>query len=178
MRRVLIISPHFPPVNAPDHQRIRMSLPYLGEFGWEATVLAVKAECVEGATLDPLLQKTTPYEIEVIRVGAVSSKLTRYLGLGSLAVRALPFLWRSGNRLLEPENKQQTTDEVQQARKKIDLVYFSTTQFPVTILGPIWKRRFGVPYVVDFQDPWLDDYYRRTGTPPPGGKLKYAFGRF
>ena len=39
--RVLIVSPHFPPVNAPDHQRVRMSLPYLGEFGWEGHVLAV-----------------------------------------------------------------------------------------------------------------------------------------
>ena len=30
-RRVLIVSPHFPPINAPDHQRVRMSLPY-GSF--------------------------------------------------------------------------------------------------------------------------------------------------
>ena len=45
--RVLIVSPHFPPVNAPDHQRVRMSLPYLGEFGWEGHVLTVAPEFVE-----------------------------------------------------------------------------------------------------------------------------------
>ena len=34
MRRVLLVSPHFPPTNAPDHQRVRMSLPFYREHGW------------------------------------------------------------------------------------------------------------------------------------------------
>ncbi len=34
MKRVLIISPHFPPINAPDCQRVRMSLPYYRRYGW------------------------------------------------------------------------------------------------------------------------------------------------
>jgi len=41
MKRVLIISPHFPPVNAPDHQRVRMALPHLEKSGWKAEVLAI-----------------------------------------------------------------------------------------------------------------------------------------
>jgi hypothetical protein len=39
-------------------------------------------------------------------------------------------------------------------------VYFSTTQFPVCIFGAYWKKRFGVPYVIDMQDPWHSEYYR------------------
>ncbi len=58
MRRVLIVSPHFPPVNAADHHRVRMALAYLEEFGWSAAVLAVSPEEIEGATLDPLLEST------------------------------------------------------------------------------------------------------------------------
>ena len=150
-----------------------MSLPYLHEFGWKPTVLAVEAESVEGAKLDPVLEKTVPADIEVNRVAAISPKLTRRFGLGSLAVRALPYLWRGGNRLLSDRDRRSRLQ-----KKVFDLVYFSTTQFPVTILGPVWKRRFGAPYVVDFQDPWLDDYYGRTGASPPGGQLKYAFSRF
>jgi glycosyltransferase involved in cell wall biosynthesis len=61
--------------------------------------------------------------------------------------------------------------------RRFDVVFFSTTQFPVMILGPIWKRKFGVPYVVDFQDPWLDDYYERTGTQRPGGKTRHGLSR-
>src|SRR6266404_9921007 len=93
MRQVLIVSPHFPPANAADHQRVRMSLPYLRESGWEATILAVKPAVIEGAVIDPLLEKTVPPDIEVIRVSAVPASLSRKVGLGSLALRALPYLW-------------------------------------------------------------------------------------
>ena len=33
MKRLLIISPNFPPLNAADMQRVRMSLPYFKDFG-------------------------------------------------------------------------------------------------------------------------------------------------
>ncbi len=121
-RRVLIVSPHFPPVNAPDHQRVRMSLPYFEEFGWRPTVLAVRADCVEGATLDPLLDRTVPAGTEVIRVGALPVRWTRRLaGWGDWRWRAWPFLWRAGSRTL--------------ARERFDLVYFSTTMFAAMASG-------------------------------------------
>ena len=59
-----------------------------------------------------------------------------------------------------------------------DLVYFSTTQFIATALGERWQRRFGVPFVVDIQDPWRTDYYERPGAPPPPGGWKYRFARW
>lgn len=62
--------------------------------------------------------------------------------------------------------------------KQHDAVFFSTTMFPVMSLGPSWKQRFGVPYILDFQDPWLTDYYDRPGAPPPpGGRVKYEASR-
>ena len=159
-RRVLIVSPNFPPVNTPDHQRVRMSLPYLHENGWEAHVLAVLPRFVEGFR-DPDLLQTVPADVPVTRVGAVPPGLTRWLGSGGLALRAFVPLGRAGSRLLR--------------RGGFDLVYFSTTVFPVMSFGPRWKRRLGVPYVLDLQDPWWSDYYHRTGVRPPGGWCKYAF---
>ncbi len=38
---------------------------------------------------------------------------------------------------------------------RFDLVYFSTTTFVYFALGPRVCRRFGVPYVLDFHDPWV-----------------------
>jgi hypothetical protein len=161
--RVLIVSPHFPPVNAPDHQRIRMSLPYLGEFGWEAHILAVDPRFVEGLR-DPALLQTVPDDVPVTRVPALPAGLTRRVGLGSLGLRALGPLTLAGDRLLRT--------------RRFDLVYFSTTIFPTMGLGPVWKRRWGVPYVLDMQDPWISDYYDRTGVRPPGGRVKYAFAQW
>src|SRR5436309_14462133 len=157
--RVLILSPHFPPVNAPDMQRVRMSLPHFAEFGWEPYVLAVAPTGDE--TLDPLLVKTVPSDIKVERVRAIPAAISKRIGIGNLALRALPSLYHAGSRLL--------------AGGKFDLVYFSTTMFFAMPLGRIWHGRFGVPYVLDIQDPWLSDYYSEhpDSSPPP----KYAVAR-
>jgi hypothetical protein len=163
MRRVLIVSPHFPPVNAPDHQRVRMSLPYFREAGWQPTVLAVDATRVD-APLDFQLLDTVPTDIPVHRTGALPSGLTRFAGLGNLAYRAWFPLKAAGTRLLREQ--------------KFDLVYFSTTQFVSTALGARWRKAYGVPYVIDLQDPWRTDYYERPGAPPPPGGWKYRFARW
>jgi hypothetical protein len=164
MRKVLIVSPHFPPTNAPDMQRVRLALPYLRACGWEPVVLAVSPDLIEGGVNDPLLEKTYPADIRVVRVRGIPPKLTRWSGIGSLWLRCGRAVRFAGEKLLREE--------------KFDLVFFSTTQFGSFALGPRWKRRFGVPYVLDYQDPWFNDYYSRTGTRPPGGRLKYAFSQF
>ena len=164
MRRVLIISPHFPPVNAPDMHRVRLALPFFKDLGWEATVLAVAPETIEGAVLEPTLVETYPADIRVVRVRGISPHLTRPLGFGSLWWRAGSALRRAGDRLL--------------AENRFDLVFFSTTQFPVFTLGPHWRTRFGVPYVLDYQDPWINDHYARTGARPPGGWLRFRVAQW
>ena len=162
--RVLIISPKFPPINAADHQRVRMSLPYFQEFGWEPWILTVRPDRVE-AVNDPLLTKTVPAQIPVTQINALPTQLTRRLGLGDLGWRCLPYLQKTGHQLL--------------ASGKFDLIYFSTTVFLTMALASHWQQRFGIPYVLDFQDPWLSDYYGRSSpTQPPGGWLKYQFAQW
>ena len=159
MKRVLIVSPRFVPSNAADMHRTRQALPYLPSAGWEPTVLAVEPDEVQ-APQDPLLAQTVPAGVRVVRTGAVPLRQTRRVGIGNLDARALPFLRSAGAQLL--------------AETPYDLVFFSTTALGVSVLGPLWKRRFGIPFMVDLQDPWYSEYYERSGTPPPGGRLKYA----
>jgi hypothetical protein len=161
-KRVLIISPNFPPINAADHQRIRMSLPYFNQFGWEPVVLCIKPNFVEGV-VDPNLNLTVPLNIEIIKCDAIPQETSRKFMIGNLALRAMPYLMRAVSKYLE--------------NNKIDLIYFSTTIFPVMVLGQYWLKRYKIPYVLDFQDPWLNDYYDRTNSPPPGGKLKYQLSQ-
>ena len=158
--RVLIISPHFPPCNAADMHRVRLVLPYLKEQGVQAEVLAVQSEQV-AAPMDAWLAAGLPEEVPVHRVKARSLRWARIPGLGLLGARALSALRKQGNALLQSGN--------------FDLVYFSTTVFGLHVLGPEWQRKFGVPFVMDYQDPWVSDYYREhPEVRPPGGRLKYA----
>lgn len=163
-RRVLVVSPHFPPVNAPDMQRARMALPYLRACGWEPVVLAVAPGMVEGGVLDPLLEETYPADVRIVRVRGIPARATRWAGIGSLWLRCGRALRAAGEGLLR--------------RERFDLVFFTTTQFDAFALGPRWKAMFGLPYVLDYQDPWINDYYRDTGTPPPGGRLRFAYSQW
>lgn len=144
MKKVLIISPNFPPINAADMHRVRQSLPYFEEMGWKATVLAVKPEFVE-MSQDPLLLKTIPESSEIHWLKAFEARKTRKFGLGNIGYRSLYYFRKAGNHLLKKE--------------KFDLIYFSTTAFPVMILGKYWKKKFGIPFIIDMQDPWRNDFY-------------------
>ena len=139
MKKVLIISPRFPPVNAADMHRVRHSLPYFRDFGWEATVLAVDPARVEGEREERLCD-TYPSNADVRRVDALPQEWTWRIKVGNLALRALPCYLQQGSSIIR--------------REDIDLVYFSTTAFPILALGRYWKLRFGTPYVIDMQDPW------------------------
>lgn len=164
MKRVLIISPYFPPTNAADMQRIRMSLPYFSDFGWEAEVVTVDPVHSDMAK-DPLLLQSIPGKIKVHYVGAFQKRWTAKIGLGSISLRSLLFYRKKVNRILR--------------HKKFDLIYFSTTQFYICILGPYWKKKFGVPYVIDMQDPWHSDYYRdkRKDERPPKYWFSYRLNK-
>ncbi len=127
-------------------------------------MLAVSPQSVEGAVLDEILTQTYPSDIRIIRVQGISVRFTRWLGIGSLWWRCGRALRLAGNQLLR--------------REKFDLVFFSNTQFDSFTLGPYWRRRHGVPYILDYQDPWINDYYQETGTRPPGGRLKFWISQF
>ncbi len=144
LKKLLIISPHFPPINAADMHRVRQSVWYFEDFGWKPTVVCVDEKGVEGVE-EPLLLESLPNGLEIIKVKAFSSKWTRKVGLGALALRSLFFYFNKVNAVLKKDS--------------FNLIYFSTTQFPVLLLGRYWKWRFQIPYVIDMQDPWHSTYY-------------------
>jgi hypothetical protein len=139
-------------------QRVRISLSYFAKNGWEVEVAAV-APCYTDVNQDTLLIESVPSDVKIHLVKALPKHLTKLVGLGSLALRALPF-YRS------------TVDNLMK-NKTYDLIYFSTTQFPICILGVYWKKRFGVPYVIDMQDPWHSEYYKNK--PKHQQPAKYWF---
>jgi glycosyltransferase involved in cell wall biosynthesis len=155
MRHVLVVAPHFPPVGSADGHRARMSVRYFGECGWEPHVLTVDAALQEEQQ-EAELMLTLPGGLDVTSTSALSTRWTRAVGVGNVALRALPHLYRAGRDLIR--------------RHAIDLVYFSTTMYASLPLGRLWKQALGVPYVIDVQDPWVSDYPNQA----PGFKARLA----
>ncbi|GGG97044.1 hypothetical protein GCM10007422_08660 [Pedobacter zeae] len=142
-----------------------MSVPFFENYGWIPEVVSVNpdfADCVK----DPLLLKSIPKDIPVHIVKALPKNLTSKFGLGSIALRSLYYYRKKVNQLLKD--------------KHFDLIYFSTTQFPILILGAYWRKKYGVPYVIDMQDPWHSEYYQAKpkNERPPKYWFSYRLNKF
>jgi hypothetical protein len=166
MKKVLIISPNYPPVNAADMHRVRQSLPWFREYGWTPVIIAVDEASIEAYSTDALLLHTLPAGIEVHKVKAWDVTKTRKFGLGALGMRSYFPIRKKGDELLR--------------RQKFDLIYFSTTAFHVMALGPRWKKKFGVPFVLDIQDPWRSDFYldKPKNERPPKFFIAYNIDKY
>jgi glycosyltransferase involved in cell wall biosynthesis len=140
LRNLLIVSPHFPPTDTVDMHRVRMNARYYESHGWRPHILAVDpAQVVR--QVDARLSRTVPGDIAIFRAGALPSALLKPLGVSDISLRAMRSMARAGDDII--------------ALKKIDLVFISTTAFMSMRLGARWLRRFGTPFVLDFQDPWF-----------------------
>ena len=135
--------------------RVRMNLRHWRENGWESEVLCVRPDRA-GRAEDERLAGTVPADVRVHRVGAVPEKLAHGLGLSAIGLRAWATLAGAGDRLA--------------GSGRFDLALFSTTAFPVMALGRRWQRRFGLPYVLDFQDPWATAPAEASGFRRVGAK--------
>lgn len=139
MRRVLIVTSSYAPTMIADMQRVRQLAWELPKVGWEVEVLSPSTEyqpatCVDEDSAGFFSPHSPAHYVPEMWPG-----LFRIAGVGNIGWRALLPLWSAGKQLLQ--------------QKHFDLVYISTAQFPLFLLGRIWQRRFGVPYVLDLHDP-------------------------
>lgn len=164
-RTVLIIAPDFTPSSYPPALRARFFAQHLGEFGWDPIVLTTHPENYEW-NVDPENQNLLDPSVDVIRTGAWSTKWTRKLGFGDLSLRTLWPHWRALNRICR--------------QRRIDLILISVPPNWQIALGRLAHMRFGIPYILDYNDPILTDYYWKVprSKRPPKWELVYAMYRF
>ena len=153
MLRVLMISPHFPPDSGAATHRVRLLAPHLPKYGWEPTVVTVDPSAYEGR-LDFELAHLVSDTLRVVRCRAWSARWTRRFGFGDLGLRALLGLYRACAELL--------------SREKFDLLFITIFPAYPALLGPILRQRFSVPYIVDYQDPWVSAWGVHAGGGPNG----------
>ncbi len=147
-RRVLMIAPHFPPDTGAATHRVRLLASYLGEYGWEPTVLTVERSANEGRQ-DLELEALVPGAVRVVRAPAWRPSWARKIGIGDLGLRAFTGLYRQARRLL--------------AAEKYDALFITIFPTYPALLGPLLKRRFKIPFVLDYIDPWVSAWGKDVG---------------
>ena len=140
MRRVLMVSPHFPPDSSAAAHRVRLLAPHLPEAGWTPTIVTLDPSAYEGR-LDRDLEALVPAGLRIVRAPAWPIGATRWVGLGDLGLRAFTGLRHACRELL--------------ARERFDALFITIYPVYPALLGPGLKAEFGVPFVLDYQDPWV-----------------------
>lgn len=153
MRRVLMVSPHFPPDSSAASHRVRLLAPHLPDVGWLPTIVTLEPSAYEGR-LDAGLASLVPPTLRVVRATAWPAASTRWAGLGDLGVRGYTGLRRSCRALL--------------SRERFDALFITVYPVYPALLGPGLKAEFGVPFVLDYQDPWVGAWGQSVGGGPGG----------
>ena len=143
MKRLIIISPYFPPSTLAGVHRARILATHLPAAGWQPTVLCVH-ERFYTETTDPELAALLPADLEVVKTKALPSHLTRLAGIGDISLRAFHYLKTSLREILD--------------KRAFDAVLITGSPFYPMLFSRWLKQRYGKPVILDFQDPWVSTY--------------------
>lgn len=127
-------------------------------------MLTTKAQYYEQA-IDPENEQLLSPSLKVVRTDALPAKLMRKLGIGDIGMRTVWHHWR---KLVQLHKE-----------KKIDLILIPVPPNVPMVLGRLANLRYGIPYVVDYIDPWVTEYYWQLERKqrPPKWLLSYALAR-
>ncbi len=138
MKKLLIIYAHWHPANLAGVHRPRLIGNYLSEFGWKPRVLTVEEKYFEEKA-DPDFKKTFSSDFEVTRVNAFL--ITKPRLVGDIGLRAFFQLYKKAKEIINNE--------------KIDFIWIPIPSFYQAVLGRMLYAKTGVPYGIDYIDPWI-----------------------
>ncbi len=140
MRNALFIAPCFSPSSYPPALRNRIFAMHLETFGWTPLILTVESQFMEEPA-DPAFEKMIPKDLEVIRARAIPYQWTRKIGFGNLGLRSFYHIYIKAKALIK--------------EKKIDLIFVSSPPWYTFLVGSLLKKKFKIPFVIDYIDPWI-----------------------
>ncbi|OIO35915.1 MAG: hypothetical protein AUJ72_06230 [Candidatus Omnitrophica bacterium CG1_02_46_14] len=140
MKTVLILAPQFVPSSYPPAQRVRLFTNHLESLGWKPIVLSVESQCLE-ETPDWDFAKLIPANLEVIRAKALPYQWTRRIGIGDLGIRSFYPLLQMARKICK--------------ERKIQTLFIPGPPWHTFLIGPLIKREFKIPYILDYIDPWV-----------------------
>ena len=148
-RTVLVIYPHWPPSNLVGVHRARLLVNEMPELGWHPIVLTVHEDDYEEPRAPGSECLVSP-EVEVIKVRA--RKPLTIAGkrlVGDIGLRGWTALRHKAMELA--------------SSRAIDFVWFSLPSWYPCLFGADLRRRFSIPFAVDYQDPWVHQVAEQYG---------------
>jgi glycosyltransferase involved in cell wall biosynthesis len=177
MKRVMVLAYFFPPIGGGGCQRTLKLIRYLEPNGWASSVVTARDR--DYWILDPSLLEEIPATAEVMRVGGLTSlRLVKLLKRSGAAIEETQVgrdpetfqrLRRAQSWLLIPDGYRAWAREAERAATRrivaggIDALWTTSSPESAHLAGLALKRRFGIPWVADFRDPWVG---RVTYRPP------------
>lgn len=174
MKNVLVIAYYFPPSGGPGVQRVLKHIKYLPEFGWNPIVLTVSNG--DFPARDESLLKQVPDKTKVIRTKIYEPyDLYRLLtGKDKNTAIDVNVIKKDGQKVSFLERIAEfirstffipdariawyftASKEIRNIIKehKIDAVYSSSPPYTCSIIARHVKRRYRLPWVAGFRDPW------------------------
>ncbi len=157
-KNVLFVAYEFPPRGESGVQRSAKFVKYLPDFGYRPLVLTAAEK-----EIDALTRSIDHSLLEDVRQATVFScrgaehLLIRLPDKIELLRRLLKFCFLPDRNVLAwlPQAKRMAV-QIAEAYP-IDVIYTSVSPFSSGLLGRKLKKILGVPWVVDFRDPWADD---------------------
>jgi hypothetical protein len=141
LKKILIISPHFPPSNLAAVHRARLFAQHLPSFGWKPVILTVHEKYYE-EQLDWNIVKLLPPELQIEKVNAMRATKPRLIG--DIGLRAFFSLYKKAKTIIENEN--------------IDFLYIPIPSFYIALLGRWLHSSTRIPYGIDYIDPWVHKF--------------------
>lgn len=138
-RRIALVSGHFAPSNLVGAHRARLWARYLPEFGWQPVIVTGDPARYEERP-DPDLERLVPAGLEVIHAATLPTKPVRLVG--DIGVRAFWGCYRA------------LSDMAKAGR--LDFVLVTIPSNFLAPLGRLIRLRHGVPFGIDYQDPWVN----------------------
>ena len=168
MRRLLVLCYFYPPLGGGGVHRVLGFTRHLPRHGWECTVVCADAQ--DYWVVDESLLARVPSGTEVIRVPG-GSALSAWLRLRRGALGRRPTRTFEGLRLLSdwwliPDSyagwsrRARAAAERRVRRGGFDAMLSSSPPDSVHLAARAVHRRFGLPWVADFRDPWVGLHFR------------------
>jgi glycosyltransferase involved in cell wall biosynthesis len=185
MRRLLYITPYFPPQSQVGAMRPLKFVRHLREHGWEPVVLC---DLWPGAAMAGGLAERVPADIEVVRdysrrarpteirwrngelprpararkSGRVAPRLRRLVPAALTNPELLPL----GEHAVHMPHALRAATRLVRSRQ-FDAILVNADPFAALLVGGRLARRTGLPLVADLRDPWAPCELRRPLRPAP-----------